>query len=243
MVRSNMKKKSQPKQKTTQKTVVESKKSAVPAEKSRFGRDIGFFGLGMFCMALIGYGVFLAAYPVGKVAQKCSLRVYPLSCCKMQQSVEKERMSSYMPVEYAPYLKAGNHVIEGRIMPKAVVGRRHRGQAGRFEKEFVPVLCRAEVFANPVTSYSREWFNRNWAGVENIEDADPRVWRTHFKAKVRPDGSFVFENLPAGEYFVAARACVRFHPAQRGCKEVRFGKRVQTGVSGSILLNPVYRAK
>ena len=253
-----------------QKPVVESK-TKNPAEKSGYSQDtaklLGVFALGMFCMLLIGYGAHLWMYPHAHfkstpVHLMHGCRFVPAQPCCLP---EKNRVAPYIPAEYAPYLTAGSHQIHGRLnedMNVRVHRRHHRpenfrsaapaGVRGSRPKtmdaaaqgsSFLPVIRHAEVFANPVTAYSREWFNRNWAGRENLKPADPRVWKTHFKGQIGPDGQFVFEHLPAGEYFVAARACVQFHPRQKGCKEVRFGKRVRTDGQQPVVLDVVYREK
>ena len=240
----------------------ESRKAQSSEKQIGFQKMLGVFALGMFCMLLIGYGIHLVLYPAGSCVsypKRCCCRVVP-SC----SFVEQNRMAPYIPAEYAPYLKAGSKRIEGRLNPDMNVrvhrryqpenyrsslpegARRVRAKtvdAAALGSQFLPVVQRVEVFANPVTAYSREWFNRNWAGRENLKPADKRVWKTHFKGQIGPDGQFVLDHLPAGEYFVAARACVQFHPRQKGCKEVRFGKRVRTDGKQPVVLDVVFREK
>ena len=249
-----------------QKPVVESKIKN-PSEKSCCScgvvKLLGIFVLGMFCMLLIGYGVHLWLYPHAhfKSIYGHQSQMSVRSCCL----TEKNRVAPYIPDEYAPYLLTGSQRIHGRLnedMNVRVHRRYHRPENFRsvapddmrgprpkemtvdaHESSFLPVIRHAEVFANPVTAYSREWFNRNWAGRENLKPADKRVWKTHFKGQIGPDGQFVLDHLPAGEYFVAARACVQFHPRQKGCKEVRFGKRVRTDGKQPVVLDVVFREK
>ncbi len=209
-VKKQIKKQSQNKRKASVETI-----PAVLSDQKRslFIKEVFFFIMGMVCMALIGYGLYL-----GKQSDNCEHR-QPV-CCVMP---EVDRYAYYITAEYKPYFKKGTHQIVGRVHLEETTGVRF-----------------LEVLANPVTTYSREWFARNWAGHENLKEADKRVWRTHFAGKIKPDGSFVLSDLPEGDYFVGVRACVMFNPNQK-CREVRFGRRVNTSAEMPVELPLVSR--
>jgi hypothetical protein len=57
---------------------------------------------------------------------------------------------------------------------------------------------------NPVTSYSRQWYEVNYLKRKNISLADPRYLEYVYKADFDSEGRFSFSNIPAGQYYVSA---------------------------------------
>lgn len=100
------------------------------------------------------------------------------------------RRAVFDETEYAPYAGEGSCAIEGQAFLKTRAGDVKYG-AGN------------DVWLNPVTTYSREWFERNVIGHEALEPADPRVERYARKTVADGEGRFRFEKLPPGEYYIA----------------------------------------
>jgi hypothetical protein len=103
------------------------------------------------------------------------------------------RQASFDPGEYAAYAGPGTASVEGQVSfatPDAVKS----GRSG----------CR-EVWLDPVTTYSSEWFEREILNNESLSNADSRALT--YRRTVQPDGTgfFRFERLPAGSYFIACR--------------------------------------
>lgn len=116
--------------------------------------------------------------------------------------------------EYLPYAKEGNAVIEGDLCLTL-----KDGSLKCFEN--------AEVFINPVTSYSDEWYKRGWAGRETLEVAHPRAFHYNKKVKTGKDGAFRFEKLPAGSYYVASAICVPEAKGATSCQYHRYATKVE----------------
>ncbi|MCC7012976.1 MAG: hypothetical protein IT454_10470 [Planctomycetes bacterium] len=108
------------------------------------------------------------------------------SCVSPPQS----RRAVFIESEYVPYAETGTGRIEGQAFIKTRGGD-------------VKYCAGNTVWLNPVTTYSTEWYSRGVVGGENLESADPRVNPYRRETVGDGEGRFVFENLPAGEYFIA----------------------------------------
>lgn len=222
-------------------------------------RDILIFALGMLCMAFIAQGIYTLKKEEKPIPHARICRFAEPLWAQQTCAPTVERRARYIPAEYEPYLKRGANKIKGRVdmewnmqkrLPRKTDMRRTGESIHQFKKRikpveknrFQPIVRQAEVFANPMTSYSREWFTRNWAGTENLTQPDARALKTVFRGWIGPDGTFELNDLPNGEYFVVARACVQFRPNQP-CREVRYGKRVRAGDKKRTVLEQVYSAK
>ncbi len=141
-----------------------------------------------------------------------SLKKENESLRRQLRPVKAPRLAKFDPVEYKPYSQKGKTVIRG----KACIGE------GTDKKCFK----NTEVFINPVTTYSTEWYRRGWAGNEILANADSRVIPFNIKTKTDKDGNFEFKNLPEGFYFVGMQVMV---PVKGSCPEShRFATIVKT---------------
>ena len=104
-----------------------------------------------------------------------------------------QRQATFDPHEYAPYEKTGTSTISGQVSLKTGDGAVTSGGG-----------CR-EVYLEPVTSYSTEWYEHEVIRNETLTGQDPRA-RT-FRRVTATDGVgfFRFEKLPQGSYYVACR--------------------------------------
>ena len=107
------------------------------------------------------------------------------SSCPEIKYVKRE--APFIESEYAPYAGVGKAVIEGALCFPLEDGT---------EKCFENV----DVFINPVTTYSNEWYNRGWAGTELLEKADERAVTYNKVVKSGKNGVFKFEGLKPGSY-------------------------------------------
>lgn len=103
-------------------------------------------------------------------------------------AIPQPRESKFDPAEYAAFEGEGDGVLEGEIVVTGPDGIRWYG-------------AMSEVFLAPVTSYSREWFERSILGDESLETLDARAG-THNRSTVADHaGRFRFERLKPGDYF------------------------------------------
>lgn len=97
----------------------------------------------------------------------------------------------FVEEEYAPYARRGSATIQGVAYLETSSGRVILGAGSR-------------VYLNPVTSYSREWFDRYVREGLLLEDPDPRLDRYVRETRANRYGRFRFEGVPAGEYYLAS---------------------------------------
>ncbi len=123
------------------------------------------------------------------------------------------RKSKYIESQYAPYAVAGNAKIQGKACFTLNDGT---------EKCF-PGL---PVYINPVTDYSDEWYERGWVGTEYLEEADKRVLPFNKSVKADKDGSYTFDGLAPGSYYVVTQFCQPTGKESRVCEYRRYGTKV-----------------
>ena len=124
-----------------------------------------------------------------------------------------ERKAAFIESEYAPYEGTGKAVIEGNACFEL-----NDGTKKCFEN--------ADVFINPVTTYSDEWYNRGWAGKEFLAKADERAIKFNKMIKSGKDGAFKFEGLQPGSYYVGAMVCLPQAADSKKCSCTRFASKV-----------------
>ena len=140
------------------------------------------------------------AIPMGKKASNPPLRL-------------AERKASFIESEYAPYVGTGHAIIEGNTCFELA-----DGTTKCFEN--------ANVFINPVTTYSDEWYNRGWAGKEFLAKADERAIAYNKMIKSGKDGAFKFESLKPGSYYVGAMVCLPDTKDSKRCVCTRYASKV-----------------
>lgn len=143
------------------------------------------------------------------------------------------RTAHFVPEEYAPYSGAGDAVITGQAFTKNSRGDVKFGAGDT-------------VTLEPITSYSKEWWQRTALRGEDLEAADPRASAFTRVATADAEGRFKFDELPAGEYYVDCRITWEarsstLKDAYMETQGVCVGKRihVDTGESVDAVLVPV----
>lgn len=124
------------------------------------------------------------------------------------------RKAQFNEAEYEHYATTGKAVIAGKVCSTLADGA---------EKCFAGV----DVFINPVTTYSTEWYERAWAGREFLANPDVRALKYNKKVRTAKDGSYRFENLPAGSYYVGAVVCEPARKDAKECQITRYAAKVK----------------
>lgn len=137
------------------------------------------------------------------------------------------RRVPYSAAEYVPYAKGGSAKIAGKACFTL---------EDKSEKCFPNLV----VFINPVTNYSNEWYVRGWAGTERLADADPRVVPFNVSVKTAADGSYAFENIAPGTYYVGTQVCLPKTKTDKACTYKRFAAKVTMKKLVSPTLLQVY---
>jgi hypothetical protein len=102
------------------------------------------------------------------------------------------RTATFIQAEYDPFAVEGTGSISGEAFLKTRSGDVKLG-AGE------------TVILNPVTSYSTEWYERSIGAGEALEPGDERARPYTKRVIVDSRGSFRFDKLPPGDYYLACR--------------------------------------
>ena len=115
------------------------------------------------------------------------LSVTLTGCTGLPQGKVAPRMA-FPESEYVVLAKTGIATVKGQAFLKTRAGD-------------VKTAAGNEVFLNPVTSYSLEWYEA-YRSNRRIEERDPRLDEYVRSQLADGNGRFSFKNVPAGEYFL-----------------------------------------
>lgn len=133
------------------------------------------------------------------------------------------RTAAFQEQEYAPYAGTGTASITGQVSLKTEEGYVTTGGG-----------CK-EVYLEPVTTYSSEWFHRQVLQNEPLADPDPRTIPYRRITQASTAGHFTFEQLQPGSYYLACRM-VWDRWVMLGTRPTMFEE--VNWVHGRITLNP-----
>ncbi len=111
------------------------------------------------------------------------------SCATLKPPAER---IAFPEQEYASMPETGTATVRGQAFLKTRGGD-------------VKTAAGEEVLLNPVTNYSRQWYDVSYLGGRAPTEPDPRYARYIRKTVADGEGRFTFSNVPAGQYYVVAR--------------------------------------
>jgi len=91
--------------------------------------------------------------------------------------------------EYTALKRSGKATIKGSIYLSDAYGKKIYGKQTR-------------LYLNPVTSYSRQWYQESYIGGYKMEKADKRLYNYLKFTASNARGKFAFYGVPAGTYYV-----------------------------------------
>jgi hypothetical protein len=154
-----------------------------------------------------------------------SLIVLLLAGCAAT-GVKHQRLQSFDESEYAPYSQKGTAVIEGQAFMRTAGGD-------------VKYAAGSIVAMNPVTTYSREWWDTAVVKGQNMAEADSRANDYHWSTTADGEGRFSFENLPAGEYYIACGVSWKVSSYRTSGGAIGAQVKVSDGEHVRVILQPV----
>lgn len=101
------------------------------------------------------------------------------------------RLAIFNEAEYAPFRKGGTGKITGQAFMRTKGGD-------------VKYAAGQQVNLNPVTTYSKEWFERAVLGGQTLAPADPRLGAEEKHTLADAEGRFEFNGLAAGDYYLTS---------------------------------------
>ncbi len=120
--------------------------------------------------------------------------------------------------EYKKLHKSGNSTVRGTLYVVNAQGERIVGK-------------RTRLYLNPVTSYSKQWYQESYLGGKRLGKADSRLFNYLKFSTSDKNGHFSFDNVPAGRYYLigvvrCSKACGYNTPHSiRVAKEISVGKK------------------
>ena len=128
--------------------------------------------------------------------------------------VEKMERIAFPAEEYRRLARRGKGTINGFIYLQNPYGKRVLGAGTR-------------LYLNPVTSYSKQWYNESYLNGYKLKKADARLFN-HLKfTAAGGDGSFSFYNVPKGSYYLIGTVRCADECGFNAPKNVRIATRVE----------------
>ncbi|RUM71328.1 MAG: carboxypeptidase regulatory-like domain-containing protein [Sulfurovum sp.] len=112
----------------------------------------------------------------------------------MKESNTKGKMERVrFPVEeYRKLATTGNGTIKGSIYLKTAYNKHIFGSNTR-------------LYLNPITSYSKQWYNESYIGGYKMEKADSRLYNYLRFTTSNDQGQFAFYGVPSGSYYLIGK--------------------------------------
>lgn len=100
-----------------------------------------------------------------------------------------QRQASFILEEYLAYRESGTAIIKGQAF------LRQKGGG-------IITAAGSIIYLNPVTSYSKEYFDLQIMKGLHLSEVDIRAIEYERTTVADINGNFEFHNLPAGEYYI-----------------------------------------
>ncbi len=91
--------------------------------------------------------------------------------------------------EYSRLPRSGKGTVKGSIYINDAYGKRVVGAGTR-------------LYLNPVTSYSKQWYNQSYIGGYKMQKADSRLFNYLRFTASDAGGNFAFYGVPSGQYYL-----------------------------------------
>ena len=106
-----------------------------------------------------------------------------------QASSQMMQRIAFPAGEYSALAHTGKGTVQGHIYLQDAYGKKIYG-------------AKTRLYLNPVTSYSRQWYEQSYINGYKLGKADPRLFN-YLKFTASDDtGSFAFYGVPSGRYYL-----------------------------------------
>ncbi|ADV46551.1 carboxypeptidase regulatory-like domain-containing protein [Nitratifractor salsuginis] len=123
--------------------------------------------------------------------------------------------------EYNRLARTGNATVSGTIYVVTASGQRIVGKQTR-------------LYLNPVTSYSRQWYEQSYLGGRKMDKADPRLFNYLRFTTSDATGHFAFYGVPAGRYYLIGVVRCGQECGYDTPQNIRVAKEISVGSSGTV---------
>jgi hypothetical protein len=133
-----------------------------------------------------------------------------LSACASYAPPQPVMRMPFPQAEYEALPKTGTAVVTGQAFLKTRGGD-------------VKTAAGNAVVLNPVTSYSTEWFEKNYLGHQSLTAEDIRLDRYLIKTVADASGRFTFKKVAPGDYYLTTTVTWETATGYQGELEVQGG--------------------
>ncbi len=123
--------------------------------------------------------------------------------------------------EYSSLARSGKGTVKGSIYVKDAYGKRVLGANSR-------------LYLNPITSYSKQWYDESYIGGYKMQKADPRLFNYLRFTASNAQGEFAFYGVPTGSYYLIGTVKCGSQCGYSTPKSIRIAK--QVSVEGNQVL-------
>lgn len=124
--------------------------------------------------------------------------------------------------EYSHLARTGKGTITGSIYVRDLYDRKAVGASTR-------------LYLNPITSYSKQWYEESYLSGARMEEADPRLFNYLRFTASDNNGKFAFYGVPSGNYYLIGTVKCGEECGYQSLKNIRIATRVQ--VRGNQIIN------
>lgn len=131
---------------------------------------------------------------------------------------------SFPEDEYKRLSKSGNATVKGSIYLSDAYGKKTYGKQTR-------------LYLNPVTSYSRQWYNESYIGGYKMAKADKRLYNYLKFTASNAQGKFTFYGVPSGTYYVIGVVRCGKECGYDALRNIRIAKEVTVSGSDTVAVD------
>ena len=106
-----------------------------------------------------------------------------------EQGSQRIQRIAFPVAEYNILAHSGKGTIQGHIYLQDAYGKRING-------------VKTRLYLNPVTSYSRQWYEESYINGRKMGKADPRLFNYLRFTASDDQGAFAFYGVPSGRYYL-----------------------------------------
>ena len=123
--------------------------------------------------------------------------------------------------EYRTLSQSGSGTVKGAIYVSDAYGKKTFGKQTR-------------LYLNPVTSYSRQWYQESYIGGYKMEKADKKLFNYLKFTTSNAQGKFAFYGVPSGSYYVIGMVKCGSECGYDSPRNIRIAKEVTVSGSGVV---------
>ncbi|MEA3491133.1 MAG: carboxypeptidase regulatory-like domain-containing protein [Campylobacterota bacterium] len=136
--------------------------------------------------------------------------------------VDKKVRISFPAEEYSTLERTGKGTIQGYIYLQDAYGTKING-------------AKTRLYLNPVTSYSRQWYEDSYIGGYKMGKADSRLFNYLKFTASDESGAFAFYGVPTGKYYLIGTVACGTQCGYSSSKNIRIA--TELFISGNQILN------